>query len=150
MSARAARVDEALVDAPVDREVVARGVPGWGVALSVVVLVVALATAPYLVAACCAPAGSAGLGTFWFVNDFAQYEAALFQGYRGGPWHLADHFTTESHRPTLMYPLYVGLGRAAALLGVEPMEAYRAAEALSRAALVAALESAGLVRAADA
>src|SRR5205823_10828823 len=64
---------------------------------------------PRLLAACCAPAGATGLGTAWFVNDFAQYESAMRQGAEQAGWLVRDPFTTEPHAPTFMFPLYVAI-----------------------------------------
>ena len=69
------------------------------------------------------PEGLTGFGTVMFVNDFAQYEAAMNHGLRTSEWLLVDHFTPEPHRPSLMFPLYVALGRLAGLFGTgwEPL-----------------------------
>lgn len=105
--------------------------------------------APLALAACCAPPGAAGLGSFWFVNDYAQYEAAVRQGALEPGWLVVDRFTAEPHPPALMFPLYVLLGRTAALLGLAGpaglAAALRTAEALGRLAFLVAL--AGFVRA---
>ena len=73
---------------------------------------------PMLLAACCAPEGATGLGTVRFVNDFAQYESAMRQGAEQAGWLIHDPFTAEAHQPTLMFPLYVGIGKLAATLHV--------------------------------
>lgn len=97
---------------------------------------VLLAEAPLALAWCCGPRDLAGLGTFWFINDFAQYEAAMDQGAASPGWLVYDRFTPEPHQPALMFPLYVGLGKLAGLLGapVEPL--YRLLELGARVALV--------------
>src|SRR5438309_458899 len=51
------------------------------------------ATVPHLVASF-AP-GRDGFGTIMFVNDFAQYEAAMAEGARSDSWLIHDHFTPE-------------------------------------------------------
>jgi len=96
----------------------------------------ALAEGPLLLGACCGPAGLTGLGTFWFVNDFSQYEAAMRQGASGASWLIHDQFTPEAHRAALMFTAYVGLGKLAALLGAGPLALYRPAELLARLALL--------------
>src|ERR671934_2824521 len=89
-------------------------VPRWLVALIAIALLVG--ELPKILAACCAPPGATGLGTAWFVNDFAQYESAMRQGAEQAGWLIRDPFTAEPHAPTFMFPLYVGLGKLAATL----------------------------------
>ncbi|MBI4495139.1 MAG: hypothetical protein HY690_20380 [Chloroflexi bacterium] len=95
-----------------------------------------LAELPLALAWCCGPRGLAGLGTFWFINDFAQYEAAMDQGARAAGWLIYDRFTPEVHQPALMFPLYVALGKLAAGSGLPLEVVYRGAEVAARAALV--------------
>src|ERR671937_3332418 len=83
---------------------------------TIVVAAVLVSELPRLLAACCAPAGATGLGTAWFVNDFAQYESAMRQGAEQAGWLVHDPFTAEPHAPTFMFPLYVALGKLAATL----------------------------------
>jgi hypothetical protein len=42
--------------------------------LSALALVLLIGQVPLELSACCAPPGATGLGTAWFVNDFAQYD----------------------------------------------------------------------------
>ena len=51
-----------------------------------------------MLALCCAPPGATGLGTAWFVNDFAQYESAMRQGAEQSGWLVHDPFTAEQAR----------------------------------------------------
>ena len=94
---------------------------------------------PHLLAACCAPAGATGLGTAWFVTDFAQYESAMRQGAEQPGWLIHDPFTAEPHPPAFMFPLYVGIGKLAASLNLPPMAVEQLVEVLARALLVLAL-----------
>src|SRR5919201_2582196 len=88
-----------------------------GVWLTTIVVAAAFVSElPRLLAACCAPAGATGLGTAWFVKDFAQYESAMRQGAEQAGWLVHDPFTAEPHAPTFMFPLYVALGKLAATL----------------------------------
>jgi hypothetical protein len=102
--------------------------------VAIVLAVVALTTLPTLLAAI-PPEGLTGFGTVMFVNDFAQYEAAMNHGRRTGDWLLVDHFTPEPHRPALMFPMYVALGRLAGLVGTSWEPPYRVAELIARIAL---------------
>lgn len=104
-------------------------------------LVVALAVGqlPLLLAACCAPAGRTGLGTVWFINDFAQYESAMRQGAERADWLILDRFTAEPHAPAFMFALYVGLGKLSAVSGVPADWLERATEVVARGLFVAAL-----------
>src|SRR5207245_6894313 len=86
--------------------------------ISVLAIALLLGELPVMLAACCAPQGATGLGTVWFVNDFAQYESAMRQGAEQSGWLVHDPFTAEAHQPTLMFPLYVGIGKLAATLHV--------------------------------
>jgi hypothetical protein len=97
------------------------------------------ASLPYLIATFAPPAGHDGFGTIMFVNDFAQYEAAMAEGARSSSWLVHDHFTPEPHEPAFMFPLYVAIGKLAALLDLPPLALYRAAEGLGRAVLVLAI-----------
>ncbi len=107
----------------------------------IVILAVALVAGamPHVLAACCAPAGATGLGTAWFVNDFAQYESAMRQGAERAGWLVTDRFTTEPHAAAFMFSLYVGIGKLAATLHVPAMAVEQVVEFLARALLVVAL-----------
>jgi hypothetical protein len=94
---------------------------------------------PLVLAACCAPQGATGLGTVWFVNDFAQYESAMRQGAEQSGWLVHDPFTAELHPAAFMFPLYVGLGKLAATMHVPPEPLERGLEVLARALLVLGL-----------
>src|SRR5712692_784685 len=107
--------------------------------LSVLAIALLIGQLPMLLSACCAPAGATGLGTVWFVNDFAQYESAIRQGAEQSGWLIHDPFTAEPHQPTLMFPLYVGIGKLAAAVHVPAMGLEQVIEVLARALLVLAL-----------
>jgi hypothetical protein len=105
-------------------------------ALGVVLL---LGELPLVLSVCCAPAGATGLGTAWFVNDFAQYESAMRQGAEQSGWLVHDPFTAEPHQAAFMFPLYVGVGKLAATLSLPRAAVEHTLEVLARAALVLAL-----------
>jgi hypothetical protein len=94
---------------------------------------------PYLVSVMFGPPELERLGTFWFVRDFSQYQAAMREGARQTGWLIHDHFTAEPHQPALMYPLYVAAGKFAARLGLDPLSVFAGIEWLGRAALFGAL-----------
>src|ERR1700694_5921378 len=94
---------------------------------------------PLVLSACCAPADATGLGTVWFVNDFAQYESAVRQGAEQSGWLIHDAFTAEPHADAFMFPLYVGVGKLAATVNLPAALVEHALELLARAALVVAL-----------
>ncbi len=97
---------------------------------------------PHALAAWRAPLGATGFGTAWFVDDFAQYEAAMRQGFNQpgwSDWLIHDAFTAEAHPGALMFPLYVGIGKLAAGLSVAPTTVEYVVEVLARAVLVLAL-----------
>src|SRR2546421_13110288 len=85
---------------------------------SVLAMALLIGQLPVILAACCAPQGATGLGTVWFVNDFAQYESAMRQGAEQSGWLIHDPFTAEPHPAAFMFPLYVGVGKLAATLHV--------------------------------
>ena len=93
---------------------------------------------PYLLSALFGPSDLERIGTFWFMRDFSQYEAAMREGASQSGWLIHDHFSVESHSAALMYPLYVGAGKAAALLGVSNFAVFAALEWLGRLAIVGA------------
>src|SRR2546421_11192377 len=100
---------------------------------SVLAMALLIGQLPMVLAACCAPAGATGLGSVWFVNDFAQYESAMRQGARQASWLIYDVFTAEPHQAAFMLPLYVGLGKLAALGNVPPLALERIGEIIARA-----------------
>ena len=94
---------------------------------------------PYLVAAAFGPPELARLGTFWFVRDFSQYQAAMREGASSASWLIHDRFTAEPHQPVLMYPLYVALGKLGAALHVSDVALFTAAEWVGRVSLLGAI-----------
>jgi hypothetical protein len=61
------------------------------------------------------------------------------QGAQQPGWLIYNAFTAEPHKPALMFPLYVGLGKLAATVHVAPVIFERLTEVLARALLVLAL-----------
>src|SRR5947208_1303105 len=106
---------------------------------SILAIALLVGQLPSLLAMCCAPPGATGLGTVWFVNDFAQYESAMRQGAEQAGWLIHDPFTAEAHQPTLMFPLYVGIGKLAATLHVPAASLEQTVAVLARALLVLSL-----------
>jgi hypothetical protein len=100
--------------------------------------IVLLCGLPYALAALFGPAELQRLGTFWFARDFSQYEAAMREGARQSGWLIHDHFSVEPHRPALMYVLYVGAGKLAALLGLSDVSLFVALEWIGRFAVLGA------------
>jgi hypothetical protein len=118
----------------------ARAAPAGGRwLLAVLGLAVLIGCLPLAISACCAPTGATGLGTAWFVNDFAQYESAMRQGADEPGWLIHDAFTAEPHQAVFMFPLYVGLGKLAGLTHLPGAGLERLLEVASRALLVVAL-----------
>jgi hypothetical protein len=106
--------------------------------------VVALATLllveiPYVLAYAQAARAFTFAGMIWSPQDFSQYAAAMREGASTSSWLIHDHLTSERHAPTFMYPLYVGLGKLAHLLGLDLQIAYRMAELAARAVLLIAI-----------
>lgn len=108
----------------------------WHLLVGLTVLL--LSAAPYAVALF-ASAGEVGLATFWFPRDFGQYQAAMRDGAARSSWFIVDRFSAEPHTPALMYPLYVGLGKWAALTGIGQRTAFGLAELAGRTTLFLAL-----------
>src|SRR5207302_10020725 len=107
--------------------------------LLVLALGLGIGELPLLLATCCAPPSASGLGTAWFINDFAQYESAMRQGAEQSGWRIHDVFTAEPHSAALMFPLYVGLGKLAAASGLPPITLEHVVEILARGILILAL-----------
>jgi hypothetical protein len=101
-------------------------------------VVLALCGLPYLLSALFGPSDLERIGTFWFMRDFSQYEAAMREGASQSGWLIHDHFSVEPHSAALMYPLYVGAGKAAALLRLSNFTMFTALEWLGRLAIVGA------------
>ena len=97
-----------------------------------ILLVFALTSAPTLLATFAPPDGQDGFGTIMFVNDFAQYEAAMTEGARDTGWLVHDHLSPEAHEPVFMFPLYSAIGKLAAALALPAIVVYRVFELLGR------------------
>jgi hypothetical protein len=102
-------------------------------------LVLTLLAVPYLAWLVAGRHDLVHIGAFWYPGDFPVYLAAMDQGARSASWLIYDRFTPEPHNPVFMFPIYVGIGKLAALLGVPPLTVYYAGEILGRVGLLAAL-----------
>jgi hypothetical protein len=91
---------------------------------------------PYVVSTLAGPKDVGRVGTFWFSQDFSQYAAAMREGAGETGWLIHDHFSAEPHAAVLMYPLYVGIGKLAALLGLNNLTLFVATEWLGRLAVL--------------
>ncbi|HTD79758.1 MAG TPA: hypothetical protein VK898_19135, partial [Chloroflexota bacterium] len=127
---RVVRLAQAETASPSKREL------AWLCSAAAVVL--AVCGLPYLLSALFGPSDLERIGTFWFMRDFSQYEAAMREGASQSGWLIHDHFSVEPHSAALMYPLYVGAGKAAALLGLSNFAVFAALEWLGRLAIVGA------------
>jgi hypothetical protein len=105
----------------------------------VLALALAVGQLPLLISTCCAPQDASGVGSVWFINDFAQYESAMRQGAEQPGWLIHDAFTAEPHQAAFMFPLYVGLGKLAAALHLPAIGLERVAEVAARVLLALAL-----------
>lgn len=104
--------------------------------------IVAIIEIPYLLAFSQADNGWVFGGMLWSPYDFAQYASAMRQGATSNGWLIYDQLSHEAHDPAFIYPLYVGLGKLAALAGLGTGAAYHVAEIIGRVVLVLALYSA--------
>ncbi len=109
----------------------------WLAAIGALLLV--LLAVPYATWLVLGPRDLVHIGSFWYPGDFPVYLAAMDQGARSPSWLIHDRFTPEPHQPVFMFPLYVGIGKLAALLHVPPLAVYYVGEVLGRVALLAAL-----------
>lgn len=108
--------------------------------LAAVVLVVQLLVGiPYWLAFGQAASGWVFTGMFWSPHDFTVYGAAMREGASSPSWLIHDHVTAEPHEPALIYPLYVALGKLAALLALDVQLAYLLAEVAARAVLLGSI-----------
>jgi hypothetical protein len=110
---------------------------GWLVGAAAVMAI--LCAAPYVVAAIFGPPELERVGTFWFVRDFSQYQAAMREGAQSTSWLIHNRFSSEQHAAVLMYPLYVGAGKAAAALRIDPLVVFASLEWIGRASLLLTL-----------
>jgi len=81
-------------------------------------------------------------GMFWAYNDPPQYYSAMRQGVGSASWLIYDRFSQEPHGPALLYPLYVALGKLAALVGWSIEETFLDAAMLARIFLLIAVYAA--------
>jgi hypothetical protein len=79
------------------------------------------------------------VGTYWYPLDFSQYLAAMNEGATSPSWLIYDHLSAEPHSPILMYPLYVAIGKLAALVHLPVLAVYAAAEQVTRILLPVAI-----------
>src|SRR5687768_1900458 len=82
------------------------------------------------------PADRVHLGTYWYTTDFTVYLAAMREGMVSPSWLIHNHMTAEAHNPAFLFPLYVGIGKLAAVSGLPIMALYAVAETLGRLALI--------------
>jgi hypothetical protein len=104
----------------------------------VVLATLALVEIPHVLAYGHEAQGFMFTGVLWWAYDFPQYAAAMREGAAGPSWLVHDHLTGEPHRPVFMYALYVGLGKLARLLELDPQPAFRALSLVARALLLGA------------
>ncbi|HEY3063945.1 MAG TPA: hypothetical protein VGL99_33660 [Chloroflexota bacterium] len=109
----------------------------WLAATAGVLLV--LCGLPYVVSAWFGPSDLQRTGTFWFVRDFSQYQAAMREGASQSGWLIHDRFSAEAHQAAFIYPFYVGAGKLAAALHVDSLAVFSALEWLGRLSLLGAL-----------
>jgi hypothetical protein len=103
------------------------------------VLLVVLCGLPYVLSALFGPPELERIGTFWFMRDFSQYEAAMREGASSSSWLIHDHFSAEPHTPALMYPLYVAAGKFAAFSRLWSLSIFVALEWIGRFAVLVAV-----------
>jgi hypothetical protein len=109
----------------------------WFVVVAAAMVV--LSAVPYVVSAAFGPPDLERVGTFWFIKDFTQYQAAMREGARQSGWLIHDHFSAEPHQAAFIYPLYVGAGKLAATLHLDAQVLFGALEWLGRLSLLGAL-----------
>jgi hypothetical protein len=107
--------------------------------LAAAAVLVVLCAVPDVVSAAFGPPDLVRSGSFWFVRDTSQYQAAMREGASSTSWLIHNRFTAETHDPVLIYPLYAGLGTLSAAAGVDPRLVFNAAEWLGRLSLLGAL-----------
>lgn len=103
------------------------------------ILVLVLASAPYVVAALLAPPGKVFLGSLLNSDDTAVYLSAMHQGAVGG-WLYRDAFSTETMRPVMMYSLYVLWGKLTGWIDPHHVVAYHFLRLAGAAALLWAVQ----------
>src|SRR6266508_5507769 len=81
---------------------------------------------PYVVSAWFGPSDLQRIGTFWFVRDFSQYQAAMREGAAQAGWLIHDHFSPEPHQAAFIYPLYTAAGKVASALHIDALIVFSA------------------------
>ncbi len=107
----------------------------WRWVSTVAGVLLALVAGPYALAFLHPPEGYLLARTLYYGNDLSQYLAAMGDGMSTSSWLVYDHLSAEPHRPALMYPFYVLLGKTAGLLAVPPLALFGLFVALSPVAL---------------
>lgn len=99
-------------------------------------LVLFLSSAAYLFAWLTPPAGLTFLGFLANNDDAAPYLSFMREGARGD-WLTTFRFTPEPHRPALVLPLYLLLGKVARLVGLSDVGMFHIARLLCGIVLLA-------------
>lgn len=108
-----------------------------GPVLAVFLLVGAVATLPYLLAAFLPPAGRTFAGTFHWIDDFYNYVSFVQQA-EDGRFLFENKLTLEEHAPVLFNLEWWGVGALSRLLGRSPFLAYRVTALLALLGLLQA------------
>jgi hypothetical protein len=103
------------------------------------VAVVGLTLIPPTVARLFGPQDRVHVGTYWYHEDFPVYLAAMEEAARTPSWLIHNHMTTEPHGPIMMFPLYVLIGKVAAVAGLPLLGVYAGVEILARCVLALTL-----------
>jgi hypothetical protein len=106
--------------------------------LVMMLVMVALTTAPYVVALAAAPKGTTFRGTILDIVDYNSHLAKMQQGLRG-EWLYRVLFTTEPHEAALLQTFYIALGHVARWTGLSADVTYHLARIIFTALMVWAL-----------
>src|SRR5579859_4554795 len=123
--------------APAQRRAHARAWPAdasWLLGASAALIL--LCSLPYALATWFGPSDLEHIGTFWFMRDFSQYQAAMREGASQSGWLIHDHLSAEDHSAEFVYQLYVAAGKLSALMGLGNLTVFAVLEWLGRLAVL--------------
>lgn len=79
------------------------------------------------------------VGTYWYNQDFTQYQATMREAATSPSWLVHDHSSAEPHEPVFMFPLYSAIGKLATATSLDALAVYAAVEMAGRVVLSIAL-----------
>ncbi len=111
----------------------------WRWLAAMTLLIVAITLIPPTLGRLYGPQDRVHLGTYWYNQDFTQYQATMREAATSPSWLVHDHSSAEPHDPVFMFPLYAAIGKLAAATSIDALAVYAVVEMAGRLVLPMAL-----------